>query len=303
MKVSANHHVTNVMAMNPLSVTTIRSLLTQLTIMETFRGAVQNGVFQTARKKISDKCSFTQNFKLHYWPRIMCFWFLISLIITYSMSVGSMHAYKIFPYISDTGTYPPESCIFGQLINLGTLLMVLNMYLRYRQVGLVSKLHDIECSKLNSSSMWCAMIGCLGLSIVANFQKTNMRGIHFLGADMVLGGGVLYTILQTQISYSFRNLETKPNHCGISIKTIILRIIITILCVILFFILIFCGYASEKDYEGDLIWWTPNDSGYIPHIFATISEWLIIILISVFLLSYTNEFKSLSYVGIDIEIK
>ncbi|KAF5308660.1 hypothetical protein FQR65_LT06121 [Abscondita terminalis] len=176
------------------------------------------------------------------------------------------------------------------------------MYLRYRQVEIVSKIHDIDCSKLNYAAMWCAVIGCLGMSIVANFQKTNMRGVHFLGADMVLGGGVLYTILQAKISYIFRSIEIKPNHCGISMRTIIIRIVISVLCVILFFILVGCGYASEKNYEGDLIWWTPHDFGYIPHVFATISEWLIIILVSIFLLSYTNELKVLKFTGIGIEV-
>ncbi|KAK5650441.1 hypothetical protein RI129_001470 [Pyrocoelia pectoralis] len=272
----------------------MRSVFVQFTDTDKIRGAIQTSVLKKVCLNISDKF----HFRLHHWPFFMCLWFLLTLIVTYSISVGKKHAYKIFPYISDTGTYPPESCIFGQLINLGTLLMLLNMYLRYRQVDLIIQLHDIDCSKSNKIAMWFAGIGCLGMSIVANFQKMNMRGIHFLGADMVLGGGVVYTVVQAQISYAFRNLETKPNSCGITKKTVIARIIISVTCVILFFLLVGFGYASEKDFEGDLIWWTPDDSGYVSHVIATISEWIIIILISIFILTYTTEFQEIKFTGI-----
>jgi hypothetical protein len=38
------------------------------------------------------------------------------------------------PYISDTGAYPPESCIFAQFLNFGALLVGVDVYIRYKQV-------------------------------------------------------------------------------------------------------------------------------------------------------------------------
>lgn len=32
------------------------------------------------------------------------------------------HVEPEFPYISDDATYSPESCVFGQLINMGSVL-------------------------------------------------------------------------------------------------------------------------------------------------------------------------------------
>ncbi|KAF2888680.1 hypothetical protein ILUMI_17493, partial [Ignelater luminosus] len=114
---------------------------------------------------------------------------------------------------------------------------------------MINESHEIDCSKWNRCSMWCAMIGCLGMSIVANFQKMNMRGVHFLGADMVLGGGVLYTIFQAKISYDLRELARKHEAYGIKHKNILLRIIISGVCIVLFFVLVGFGYASEKDLQ------------------------------------------------------
>lgn len=42
------------------------------------------------------------------------------------------HVEPDFPYISDAATYSPESCVFGQLMNSGTVLcefMLINVYI------------------------------------------------------------------------------------------------------------------------------------------------------------------------------
>jgi hypothetical protein len=36
----------------------------------------------------------------------------------YTIAVLNEHVDPGFPYISDTGSYSPESCIFGQLVNI-----------------------------------------------------------------------------------------------------------------------------------------------------------------------------------------
>lgn len=40
----------------------------------------------------------------------------------YIIAVCNDHVEAAFPYISDTGSLSPESCIFGELINLGCVL-------------------------------------------------------------------------------------------------------------------------------------------------------------------------------------
>ncbi|KAG5452678.1 hypothetical protein CSKR_114478 [Clonorchis sinensis] len=38
------------------------------------------------------------------------------------MAASLDHISILFPYISDTGTWVPESCIFGQLLNMAATL-------------------------------------------------------------------------------------------------------------------------------------------------------------------------------------
>lgn len=62
-------------------------------------------------------------------------YFLISTNVTYSIfctlftyryiaAILEGHVVPAVPYISDAATYSPESCVFGQLINLGSVLCV-----------------------------------------------------------------------------------------------------------------------------------------------------------------------------------
>ena len=49
----------------------------------------------------------------------------IAFILTYLVAVLFGHVVPGFPYISDTGTLPPESCIFGQFLTIGVFLSIL----------------------------------------------------------------------------------------------------------------------------------------------------------------------------------
>lgn len=68
--------------------------------------------------------------KLHWYPVFLVLYLPVSFIITYSIAVGYGHVEAGFPYISDTGTLPPESCVFGQLLNIGAVFAAFTMYVR-----------------------------------------------------------------------------------------------------------------------------------------------------------------------------
>lgn len=40
----------------------------------------------------------------------------------YGIAVANNHVEPVFPYISDAGSLSPESCVFGQLLNIGAVL-------------------------------------------------------------------------------------------------------------------------------------------------------------------------------------
>lgn len=69
----------------------------------------------------------------------------------YSMAVAKKHTYYLFPYISDTGTYSPESCIFSQMINLGCILSKFSLHLLMKQICFFSLLNNIQTIQFDFS--------------------------------------------------------------------------------------------------------------------------------------------------------
>lgn len=54
---------------------------------------------------------------------------LILLSYRYVTAVNLGDVLPIFPYISDTGTFSPESCVFGQMLNTGAVLSEYRVFL------------------------------------------------------------------------------------------------------------------------------------------------------------------------------
>ncbi|XP_048373494.1 modulator of macroautophagy TMEM150B isoform X2 [Sphaerodactylus townsendi] len=97
----------------------------------------------------------------------------------YVMAVanGSVNITEAFPYISTCGSYPPQSCIFGQVLNIGASLGVVICYLKYQQ------LRDYGCnSYLNLAGLISGLLCALGSSVVGNFQQYNQLETHLFGA-------------------------------------------------------------------------------------------------------------------------
>lgn len=83
--------------------------------------------------------------------------------------------------------------------------MAVTFYLRYRQVEEWSKMYSMnkEINKLNERAVRLALIAVLGVSIVANFQETNILSIHMLGAFLAFGFGQWYMILNVRFILNF----------------------------------------------------------------------------------------------------
>ncbi|KAJ7399110.1 hypothetical protein BTVI_118258 [Pitangus sulphuratus] len=57
-------------------------------------------------------------------PALLVSWSSAAFIISYAIAVLEGHVEPLVPYISDTGTKPPESGVFGFMINISALLVI-----------------------------------------------------------------------------------------------------------------------------------------------------------------------------------
>ncbi|XP_013385753.1 DNA damage-regulated autophagy modulator protein 2 isoform X2 [Lingula anatina] len=97
----------------------------------------------------------------------------VTFVVSYVVAVLNNHVYPAFPYISDTGSKAPESCIFGQLLNLCAVLVGLIVYLRFKQLKLLYGRPELSIilMRVNLVAFITGLIAAFGVTMVANFQS------------------------------------------------------------------------------------------------------------------------------------
>ncbi|KAJ9583724.1 hypothetical protein L9F63_021923, partial [Diploptera punctata] len=208
--------------------------------------------------------------RVHLLPLAIFVIFPCTFLGTYIAAVLLGHVEPDFPYISDAATHSPESCVFGQLMNSGTVLLVLVIYIRYRQIDEYCKSYALPATimKHNKIAMWIGFISCFGLSLVANFQETNVIIVHLTGAFLCFGLGTVYIWIQAICSYYLHPLAN-------SIFMAHMRICLAMICTVFFILLSITGVISHLQFHGDdPRKWYPEDGGWEMHVvpeFRTVS--------------------------------
>ncbi|KAK2189395.1 hypothetical protein NP493_107g00017 [Ridgeia piscesae] len=137
---------------------------------------------------------------LHWFPLAVFILLPGTFLLTYAIAVWLQHVEADFPYISDTGTQPPESCIFGQLLNIAAVIAGITVYIRYRQIEYHA--HGVHMKRSNKATLVMGLMSSLGISMVGNFQETEILPLHVTGAMLAFGVSTVYCWVQTVMSYS-----------------------------------------------------------------------------------------------------
>uniref|UniRef100_A0A8C4WR24 DNA damage regulated autophagy modulator 1 n=1 Tax=Gopherus evgoodei TaxID=1825980 RepID=A0A8C4WR24_9SAUR len=134
-------------------------------------------------------------------PALLVCWSSAAFIISYVIAVLGGHVEPLVPYISDTGTKPPESGIFGFMINISAFLGAATMYIRYLIIEKQNESSNFMSPSCNLITLCIGLLGCIGMGIVANFQELSVPSVHDGGALVAFGSGVVYITLQSVISF------------------------------------------------------------------------------------------------------
>lgn len=230
--------------------------------------------------------------KIYLFPIAVFLIFQTTFICTYIAAILQGHVVPDIPYISDAATYSPESCVFGQLVNIGSVLLGIVIYIRFRQIERLGLHHpnlQPTIKSWNDFGFWFGMGSCLGISIVANFQETNVRIVHFIGAFTCFGSGTIYFWIQALISYQIQEYVATP-------LVVRIRLGFSVLCTIFFFVAAITGIISHILFEGtNPRKWYPSDGGWKYHVASSISEWIVSTIFSFFILTFTDEFRDITF--------
>ncbi|XP_031333313.1 DNA damage-regulated autophagy modulator protein 2-like isoform X2 [Photinus pyralis] len=242
-------------------------------------------------------------FKLHYWPILTGLWFLIGFIITFSLAILQNHVY--IPFISDTGTTPPESCLFGQVLNIGALLFTVTAYIRYRQVRFIQAMAEVNLNKFwNNLGLVIGILSSIGLTIVGNFQETSILFIHLMGAGMTFGFGSAYMGVQSAISYFVRNFYEKHPEINISNKILYSKIAVSVCCCLLVIVSGISILMALAEFKGESIpCWSESEGGFTLKLVATVTEWCLAICFICYLFIFASEYKLIEYEEIRFRMK
>lgn len=214
----------------------------------------------------------------------------VSFLTTYTIAVLNEHVEPGFPYVSDTGSLPPESCIFGQLLNIAAFMLAVCVYIKYVEVQCLIQSIAAEngiSGTFNKATLCVGLTSCVGLDMVANFQDSNVIVVHMLGAFLCFAAGTLYFIFQVWISYKIPELASKP--------LLAMRIFLVAICVVTTVSTILTGGLASLQRNGSSNpnKWRPDDGGWGLHIASTISEWVLCISYCILVFSFVPEFYNL----------
>jgi len=187
------------------------------------------------------------------------------------------------PFISDTGVLPPESAIFTYFFNIGSLLVAITVYIRFKiistkcnnKAGQTSLAKTTE--RLNNISLVFGIITFIGLSIIGNFRSSEMNSTHNFGTYLTCVFGTFDIIIQSKIA--FNNDYTKIS---------ILRIIIVSII-----IPCFLGYVFIKKFINYEIDHNVDRRASISHDISAISEWIGFCMFGPFYATFILEFREI----------
>jgi len=237
---------------------------------------------------------------------------LVAFFVSYGIAVSRNDVQRIWPFISDTGAHPPESCIFGQLLNMSAALMMVSLYLRHRHIMAFFRAKEERKQIILTSRIFLGIgiFAAFGMMLVANFQENTVSQVHFLGAIIAFFLGLVYGWFQTTISFlSPRKLTPR--------WIAAMRLTICFLGTI-FFIGVFArnmaGQAGPlpPDYNSTThdhsstpttFYRDPDDPGYIPFLITTISEWCLGICLALFFLSLAFDLREVQLHPIKLQLR
>lgn len=165
------------------------------------------------------------------------------------------------------------------------------IYIRYRQLQELSDANpelQRRIGRLSRIALWIGFGSCLGCSVVGNFQETNVRMVHFIGAFCCFGLGTVYFWLQAFLSFSVHPLAGAPLSMAYT------RLGLAMLCTIFFVVVAVTGIISHILFEGqDPRKWYPSDGGWEYHVASSISEWIVATIFCFYILTFTDEFRGI----------
>lgn len=223
------------------------------------------------------------------------------ILLTYAIASLRDDVRAVWPYISDTGNYSPERCIFTLFCCTAALFGFIIVHIYYKHV---MKIVDHQRFRtLNYIARCAGFTSAYGLIVVGSFQnKMEWSALHYFGAVLAFGVGSFYCCVVTVISWHMAVIR------GERMFLIIVRVFMCFCLIGGIITLLVAAVISNEQFEDDVnsthdkFHWAPSDKGYAAHVVNTGAEWVVAGMMVIFFLTYFTDFRSIT-VAIAIKLK
>lgn len=212
-------------------------------------------------------------------------------IVSYVIAVVRGDVTPYVPYISEAGGKPPESGIFALALIISSFFSIMTIYGRYLVVKDLNKECCKEMNIFNFMALICGFLSTLGACLVAAYPVTMQELAHNVGANTLFISGVIYSTIQTRISF-----KMCPQYNGATVCWV--RLIITLVSIAAMAIIIIYDpmaksiwLANEQKYSKEFR--VPGDQGFSEFLVASIAEWILAISFIFFFYTFIREFNKL----------
>ncbi|XP_059468883.1 DNA damage-regulated autophagy modulator protein 2-like isoform X2 [Neocloeon triangulifer] len=219
---------------------------------------------------------------LQYLPIVLGTALPVTFIWTYIIAVSLRHVEPGFPFISHAGNEIPESCFFGQMLNICAALMTLCVYIRHRQLVSQEPPYRPPLALLKSG-LWTGWIASLGVSIVGNFQLESLIIVHGVGAFFAFIIGIPYLWIQVVCT----TYDPPSKYSKVVIQT---RIVLASIATFSLVVLLATMLASYIMLSLGL----KNDVQFGLYLTSAVAEWVMAMAMSAFIVTFAREFQQIS---------
>ncbi|GFR96569.1 DNA damage-regulated autophagy modulator protein 2 [Elysia marginata] len=218
-----------------------------------------------------------------------------TFVVTYFMATEADHVEKTLPYISDTGTYPPESGVFGLLLTLYAISAFVSVYCRWKLVN-----NHCTGSKaiphFNNCGLLLGMLAAFGTLLVACFQETSQITLHMIGAFLAFILVCGYMWLQAGLTHSVTTLPGHSRWLGhIRLALAAMATLSVIVCTSLATVAENRKPANHtRTSEPGTGQWQHWMEAYDLHVVSSSFEWALAGLVSIYFLTFCSEFRHIT---------
>ena len=201
------------------------------------------------------------------------------------------HIEPILPIVSDLALLPPESSLFSLFLNLESIISLMFAIIRFESnEALFEKCKEIskeskQCIKTkNKLLLITGSVMFIGHMIVANFRCDEINLIHSIGAIFAFGLAFIDMFIQSRIDYGLAQ-----NSIAI-VRTVLSILMVCFNLVTVGSMLLTLGNTGALDAHYRLKW-NSSQEGYYYHIISSISEWILMFILSVYYFTFYSHFN------------